>query len=177
LIIGKIYNNILLPNPREVAITMTYYRLNDIDTVELEKELLRFFSSHGTKTIISNEGVIEFNKGSLWALTASNFVISGRLRVQRHGYLSCNITFDRTRMWMVNSLMGVLLAVMSLVIAWLSVDQAMKLQVTLSSYYFLLVIFLVGSSIAMIFYELYAVNAAEKMFLKSFETWFKNYLT
>ncbi|NHJ33171.1 MAG: hypothetical protein FK732_09930 [Asgard group archaeon] len=151
---------------------MTHYNFYGIADDELDNEMTNFFSTNKFKTKTLDKGHYHFQKGNAWALIPQGFIdignlrgflVVGRLRIQKSkDYNSCTIIFDRTRVWLVNLIWSLLYLVSIITMSAMDIYPNVRTGLLIG----LLVI---------VFFQLWIVNAAEKLFLKKFEEHFKKY--
>jgi len=151
---------------------MTHYNFYGITKEELSKELTEFFTTNKFKTKIIDEGHVHFQKGNAWALIPQGFIdvgsyrgfiVVGRLRYQgSKDHVSCSLIFDRTRIWLINLIWSLLYLVSIVTMSAMDIYPNVRTGM------------LIGL-IVIVFFQLWIVNAAEKLFLKKFEEQFKKY--
>ena len=154
---------------------MTCYYLRNITNDKLKSELQRFYSSHNIKPKSTTEGLIYFEKGSVWGYSSDNFLVQGNMRFQSLGeFISCSITFSRTKIFLVNSLFGIIFTALIGCFLIIFQDQLLFPAVFLTVGWLFPLLFVV---VVVIFLEFYLLEAVEKKFLELFEIWFESYLT
>jgi len=151
---------------------MVHYNFYGISFDDLSKELLNFFETNKYKVKNLDEGHYHFQKGNAWALIPQGFVdignmrgflVIGRLRIQdTKDHVSCSLIFDRTRVWLINLIWSLLYLVSIITMSAMDIYPNVRTGL------------LIGL-IVIAFFQLWIVNAAEKLFLKKFEEHFKKY--
>jgi len=154
---------------------MASYSISHLSSDKLKQEIQRFFSSNDIRAISASKNTIEFEAGSLWAVTPSNFRVTGKLRFQLLGEIvTCSIIFRRSKVWFINSIIGFLVVFMASFLLGLS---GSSLSVGLDSYplwLVLLIAFFINYSV--IAYSFYVLEKSEELFIEKFEQWFENQL-
>lgn len=151
---------------------MPHYNFYGIAEEELSKEMTDFFTTNKFKTKTIDDGHLQFQKGNAWALIPQGFfdigsyrgfLVVGRLRLQKSkDHVSCTIIFDRTRVWLINLIWSLLYFVSILTMSIM--EELLNVRTGL----------LIGL-IVIAFFQLWIVNAAEKLYLKKFEEHFEKY--
>ena len=151
---------------------MTHYNFYGITHEELTKLISFYFQSNKYKTKTLEENHTHFQKGNAWALIPQGFIdigsyrgflVAGRLRIQKsENHVCCTIIFDRTRIWLVNLIWSLLYLVSIVTMSALDIYPNVRTGLLIG----LLVI---------VFFQLWIVNSAEKLFLKRFEELFNQY--
>jgi len=156
---------------------MSSYFLKNYTTAEFIKTIQQFADRDKITLGASGKEVVNFKKGSLWAITAKEAYIQGDIRFQQIGNdVFCNIDFDRSKVWMVNAFGGFLYFILAIILAIVSNFQALELNIDVAIWTDVGAIFLVAVSMLVVFSELYLVSKAEKFFKESFELWYTNLL-
>jgi hypothetical protein len=151
---------------------MPHHNFYEITNEELFKEMTNFFETNKYKINILDDGQFHFQKGNAWALIPQGFfdignlrgfLVIGRLRLQEtKDHISCSIIFDRTRVWLINLIWSLLYLVSIITMSAMDIYPNVRTGL------------LIGL-IVIAFFQLWIVNAAEKLFLKKFEEHFKKF--
>lgn len=151
---------------------MTHYNFYGITHEELSKLITFYFTTNKYKIESLEENLIHFRKGNAWAIIPQGFVdignfrgflVVGRLRIQQSkDHLSCTIIFDRTRIWLINLIWSLLYLVS--IVTMSAMDVYLNVRTGL----------LIGL-LVIVFFQLWIVNATEKLFLRKFEEHFSQY--
>ena len=153
---------------------MTFYLLKNITNDKMKSELQRFYNSNNIRPKSTTEGFIHFEKGSVWGISSNSFLVQGNMRFQSfEEIITCNITFSRKKVYSVNSLTGIVLAVLIGCFLLIFRDQLLFTPIFWNLGWIFALLYVV---VFAAFIELYLVEAAERRFLEIFETWFESYL-
>jgi len=152
---------------------MMSYDFN-IESLDLLKEELRkYFSENKFKTKEPSEKILYFEKGNAWALIPAGFINIGRfrgflvmgdIRIQEiNKRISCNITFNRNRLWMINLIWSLFYLVSIITFSAKNIYPNVRTG-------------LLAGLLVIAFFQIWIVNASERRFLKLFEKHFEKFL-
>ena len=143
------------------------------DKKKIRSEIQRFFSNNSIKLIEGKEGVIKFEKGSVWGYSPKTILIQGKLRFQQIDEMnSCSIVFSRTKAYMYNAGFGIGMAILIILGLVLYHDQLLTYSIIWNVGW---LVFLDVLVLFVIFLEFYIIEAAEQKFIDLFEFWFEPY--
>jgi len=154
---------------------MASYSISHISSDKLKQEIQRFFSSNGIRTISASRNTIEFEVGSLWAITPSNYRVSGKLRFQLLGEIvTCSIIFRRSKVWFINFILGFFVVFMASFLLGLSGSNLSFGLDIFPLWLVLLITFFINYTVFA--YSFYVLEKSEEQFIEKFEQWFENQL-
>ena len=154
---------------------MGSYFLKNYTSVEFVKSIQQLANKDKISLEASGKDVLGFNKGSIWAVTSHKFYVQGEFRFQQIGDdVFCSIIFTRTKIWMTNAILGILLFLLTFGMYLVSTFQALDLNLYSAIWLGSLSYAGIASTLFIVFGDLYLVTKAEKIFRKNFELWYTN---